>query len=155
VHGNASVAHTTSNCARALVALGAPASLLVHPGAPRPLIRAALVAEEIHGIDGLGGSEGFPLESDQAVKDRISGTQTHAVEALKAAVSLYASQPSSSLDNLDSDRNKVVIVSTGALTNIALLLTVYPDFAKERIEKIVIMGGSIGLGNYSPTAGQF
>jgi uridine nucleosidase len=158
VHGNASLAHSTINAARALVAFGAPASLLVHPGAPKPLIRDTLAAEEIHGSDGLGGSEGFPLGSDEAVKDRIVKTHTHAVEAIKAAV--VASRTSASSSSLaaqgpDASGQKLVLVATGALTNVALFLSTYPDLAKEGVEKIVIMGGSVGVGNYSPTAGPF
>ena len=42
-------------------------------------------------------------------------------------------------------------VVTGANTNLALLLKVFPDI-KSKIAKIVIMGGSIGLGNWSPAA---
>lgn len=39
----------------------------------------------------------------------------------------------------------ITILATGPLTNIALLLFNYPDI-KVYIEKIVFMGGSMGLG---------
>jgi pyrimidine-specific ribonucleoside hydrolase len=42
-------------------------------------------------------------------------------------------------------------VVTGANTNLALLLRVFPDI-KCKISKITIMGGAIGLGNWSPAA---
>jgi inosine-uridine nucleoside N-ribohydrolase len=41
---------------------------------------------------------------------------------------------------------KVTVVATGPLTNIALLLLNHPDVL-EYIEKLVLMGGSIGIGN--------
>jgi len=46
---------------------------------------------------------------------------------------------------------KVTIIATGPLTNVALLLQTYPEI-KKYIEQIVFMGGAIGLGNVSPAA---
>ena len=46
---------------------------------------------------------------------------------------------------------KIEFVVTGALTNLALLLRAFPDI-KERINKITLMGGAIGLGNMNPSA---
>lgn len=46
---------------------------------------------------------------------------------------------------------KVTIVGTAQLTNIALLLIVFPEI-KQKIEQIVLLGGAIGLGNISPNA---
>jgi hypothetical protein len=46
---------------------------------------------------------------------------------------------------------KVVLVATGSLTNVALLLAVYPE-VKDLLKEIVIMGGAIGSGNTSPSA---
>lgn len=46
---------------------------------------------------------------------------------------------------------KVHLVSTGALTNVALLLLLYPE-ASKLIEQIVIMGGAIGPGNTGAAA---
>jgi hypothetical protein len=40
--------------------------------------------------------------------------------------------------------NKVVVVATGALTNVALLLSIYPELADD-IE-VVLMGGAMGTG---------
>jgi inosine-uridine nucleoside N-ribohydrolase len=46
---------------------------------------------------------------------------------------------------------KVTVIATGAQTNVAILLLMYPDI-KAHIEKIVFMGGAIGLGNTSIAA---
>ena len=43
----------------------------------------------------------------------------------------------------------VVLVPTGSLTNVARLLTEHPGV---RPERIVLMGGAIGLGNITPAA---
>jgi len=45
----------------------------------------------------------------------------------------------------------VTLIATGPLTNVALLLINHPD-ASEYIEKIVIMGGAMGVGNTGPVA---
>jgi pyrimidine-specific ribonucleoside hydrolase len=50
-------------------------------------------------------------------------------------------------------KTKVYFVVTGAMTNLAVLIKAFPDVL-ENIEKIVIMGGAIGLGNWGP-AGEF
>src|SRR5439155_18489527 len=45
----------------------------------------------------------------------------------------------------------VVLVPTGPLTNVALLLERHPD-VKERLERIVWMGGAVAEGNVTPAA---
>lgn len=45
----------------------------------------------------------------------------------------------------------VTLVPTGPLTNIAILFRERPDL-KENISRIVLMGGSVGLGNTTPAA---
>jgi inosine-uridine nucleoside N-ribohydrolase len=52
---------------------------------------------------------------------------------------------------ISSHPKPVTIIATGCLTNIALLLTVYPEI-KEKIEQLVFLGGAIGVGNMSPAA---
>ena len=41
--------------------------------------------------------------------------------------------------------------NTGSLTNLSILFLTYPDI-KEKISRIVMMGGAIGRGNISPAA---
>ena len=48
--------------------------------------------------------------------------------------------------------DKPTLVATGALTNVALLFSVYPEVI-DRLSELVIMGGAYqGLGNTGPTA---
>jgi non-specific riboncleoside hydrolase len=52
---------------------------------------------------------------------------------------------------ISKQKEKVHIVATAQLTNVALLLILYPE-VKEKIDSIVLMGGAIGMGNTSPSA---
>src|SRR3954453_13789551 len=45
----------------------------------------------------------------------------------------------------------LTLIGIGPLTNIALLLATHPEMIS-RIERVVIMGGAIGLGNVTPSA---
>ena len=46
---------------------------------------------------------------------------------------------------------RVSIVATGPLTNVALLIKTFPD-VKSAIERVVFMGGSMKAGNVNPSA---
>jgi inosine-uridine nucleoside N-ribohydrolase len=52
---------------------------------------------------------------------------------------------------LEAATAPVTLVPTGPLTNIALLLARYPGI-ESRLERVVLMGGSIGEGNVTPAA---
>ncbi len=54
-------------------------------------------------------------------------------------------------NELTQSEGPVTLVPTGPLTNIALLLARYPQLS-EKVERIVLMGGAIGLGNTTPAA---
>ncbi len=55
------------------------------------------------------------------------------------------------INTLHNSKEKMTIVGTGPLTNIAMAVKLYPEITK-KIEKLVIMGGSIGRGNITPKA---
>ena len=55
------------------------------------------------------------------------------------------------VDVLQAARERVTVIATGPLTNVAILLRDGPDAAK-RIEEVVWMGGSTGRGNVTPYA---
>lgn len=50
-----------------------------------------------------------------------------------------------------NSEDKVIWANTGALTNLCILLEQYPQI-KDKLLKIVIMGGAIGRGNMTPAA---
>lgn len=127
VAGNATHRHTFDN-ARRLVHL-IPANTPVYPGADKPLIRELTTAPYIHGVDGLGGIQ-LPA-SEKAVESK------KAWDALYEALCRYG-------DDLE-------ILAIGPLTNIAIALAKYPDFA-QRLKRLIIMGGAAKGGNYTPAA---
>jgi len=123
VHGNQTLEKTTRNALRVLELVGR-ADVPVARGADRPLVRELTVADHVHGESGLDGPS-LPEPSADVIEED--------------AVAFLA----------DRFASGVVLVPTGPLTNVARLLTEHPDV---RPERIVLMGGSIGLGNITPAA---
>jgi inosine-uridine nucleoside N-ribohydrolase len=123
VHGNQTVEKTTRNALRVLELVGRD-DVPVARGADRPLVRKLTVADHVHGESGLDGPA-LP-------EPRAAAVQQDAVAFLA--------------EHLGPG---FVLVPTGPLTNVAQLLTERPDV---RPERIVLMGGSIGLGNITPAA---
>jgi pyrimidine-specific ribonucleoside hydrolase len=132
VHGNVELAQTTENALRVLHLAGrsdvpiAPGarSSLVHPQAER--------AGHVHGAAGLGGVD---LPPSPATAD-----PRPAVVAL-ADLLLGSDEP-------------VTVATIGPMTNLALLLAVYPD-AAARIGRVVAMGGSAARGGNVTAAAEF
>ena len=50
-----------------------------------------------------------------------------------------------------AQEEKIYFVVTGAMTNLAILIKAFPKILT-KIKGITIMGGAIGLGNWSPAA---
>ena len=130
VAGNVPLALTTRN-ARALVELAGRSNVAVYAGADKPLVRAPVSAEHVHGESGLGGvvlAEPLqPLAEEKAV-DFI-------IRTLR-----------------DEPAGSVTLCALGPLTNIALALMQSPKIAA-RLREIVLMGGSgFAGGNVTPCA---
>jgi pyrimidine-specific ribonucleoside hydrolase len=125
--GNQTVEKTTRNALKMLTFLGknVPAA----PGRPKPLFRDLVVAPEVHGESGLDGPK-LPEPAFQA--QRCSGSELIA-------------------QLVRSEDRPVTLVPTGALTNVALFLSAYPEL-KGKIERISLMGGGVGGGNWTPAA---
>lgn len=119
----------TANNARKICALADKADIPVHAGCPRPLLRPLATAEEIHGATGLQGAD-FP-------EPTVPLQSLHSVDYLTQQL-LKADAP-------------LTIAALGPLTNLAVALIQRPELA-ERIEQLVIMGGSLGQGNITPSA---
>ncbi|GAA5972656.1 hypothetical protein JCM11641_002959 [Rhodosporidiobolus odoratus] len=144
VHGNAPLSATTVNAARCLLSFGSPEqakSVPIYAGAVQPLIRIARHDDEIHGSDGLGGVEGLLAHNDPAVVAKLE--ETKGKNAVLALAEVARSLP---------EGEQLTIVATGAFTNIALFVTMFPELVRERIKEVVVMGGAEGRGNRSPTA---
>jgi inosine-uridine nucleoside N-ribohydrolase len=122
VAGNQTLEKTTANAIRVLDFAGRD-DVAVAAGADRPFLREPFVAAYVHGETGLDGPE-LPPPQRQPIDQ-------HAVDFLAERVS------------------GATLVAVGPLTNVALLFVRYPE---ARPDRIVVMGGSIGLGNVTPAA---
>ncbi len=128
VGGNVSLDKTTYNALRVCTLLGIN-DVPIAAGAPHPIRTALMSAPSVHGESGLDGPA-LP-EPSVSILD-IS------------AVSLMAKV-------LHETEEKVVIVSTGPMTNTAALLLAHPEL-KDKIARISLMGGGVGFGNWTPAA---
>jgi pyrimidine-specific ribonucleoside hydrolase len=132
VHGNVDLAQTTDNALRVLHLAGR-SDVPVAVGARTSLVVAqAERAGHVHGAAGLGG---VVLPPSPAPVD-----PRPAVVAL-AELLLSSAEP-------------VTVAAIGPLTNIALLLSVFPD-AAARIGRLVVMGGSAARGGNVTGAAEF
>lgn len=128
VAGNVSLRKTTRNALRILTLIGCE-NIPVAAGAERPRHRELLTAEHVHGESGIAG----PALPEPVFEPEERG-----------AVSLMA-------ETLENSREPVTLVPIGPLTNIAALLEERPEL-KERIDRLVLMGGSVGPGNTTAAA---
>jgi inosine-uridine nucleoside N-ribohydrolase len=122
VAGNQTLEKTTANAIRILEFAGRT-DVPVAAGANRPLLREPYVAKYVHGDTGLDGPD-LP-------QARGSPLDEHAV------------------DFLGRHAAGATVVAVGPLTNVALMLARHPEV---RPDRIVLMGGSIGVGNVTPAA---
>ena len=129
VAGNVPLDHTEAN-ARRICELAGRADVGVYAGCAAPLERPLVTAEEVHGETGLEGSGlGQPA---MALADG------HAVDFIVETL-------------LAAPDGVVTLAPTGPLTNVAVAMIREPRILP-KIGEIVLMGGSIGLGNVTPAA---
>lgn len=122
VAGNQTLEKTTANAIRVLDFVGRD-DIPVAAGVDRPLVRDPFVAAYVHGETGLDGPDLPPPQREPL--------EQHAVDFLAERVT------------------GATLVAVAPLTNVALLLARHPE---ARPDRIVLMGGSIGLGNVTPAA---
>lgn len=128
VAGNQTLDRTLRNALGVLTVAGAT-GVTVAAGADRPLVRPRIVAGQIHGESGLDGP---PMP-----EPTIQPSSRHAVDLI--------------IETILANPGAITLIPTGPLTNIALALRMAPALAFQ-IKEIVLMGGSIGLGNTTPAA---
>ena len=100
-------------------------------GQERPLVKEVIHAEEFHGETGLGHCV-LPETGTKAASD-------NAVFFIREI-----------LDDLPEGQ-QVTFSETAPMTNLALLLRVFPE-VKDKIRRIVFMGGAVKGGNVTPAA---
>ncbi|MDO4272571.1 MAG: nucleoside hydrolase [Eubacteriales bacterium] len=131
VTGNQTIDKVTENARRLVEFYGL--DIPVAKGSVVPILRKIETASDIHGKNGMGN-----VELPKPVKPLASENGV-----------LFLYETIKSLP----EGEKVTLVPTGPLTNIALLFRVFPE-VKERVDEIVLMGGAAFGGNVTPT-GEF
>lgn len=127
VAGNQTIEKTFNNALKVLSFAGIDVE--VSRGAEKPLIRELQTAPEVHGDSGLDGPELPPAT--------IKPSTRSAVETI--------------VDVLNKSSEKVTLIPTGALTNIAQVFLTHPE-VKDKIDRISLMGGACYGGNWTPAA---
>lgn len=128
VAGNQTLAKTLHNALAVVSAAGAYA-VPVAAGMDRPMVRAPIVAGNIHGQTGLDG----PARPAIAVQP----SARHAVDLI--------------IDTVRAAHEGITLVPTGPLTNIAMAIRLAPSIL-EHVDRIVLMGGAVAYGNTTPAA---
>ncbi|QIP12857.1 pyrimidine-specific ribonucleoside hydrolase RihA [Spirosoma aureum] len=125
--GNQTQAKTLKNALKikALLAVDIP----VYKGCDKPLFRELIIADYVHGEMGMDG----PILPEPVI-------EAEPLSAIEAIAKILTDSP-----------EKVTLVPTGPLTNIATFLLAYPHL-KSKIERISLMGGGAFRGNMTPTA---
>ena len=129
VAGNQALERVTLN-ARRVCSVARITDVPIAAGRDRPLRRDPIVAAEIHGPSGL---DGVDWDEPTVPLDGRDGVGLIVERALAG------------------DARPLTIVAVGPLTNVAAALRQAPEIAA-RLDRIAIMGGAIGLGNWTPSA---
>jgi pyrimidine-specific ribonucleoside hydrolase len=125
--GNQTQEKTLKNALRIIELIGV--DVPVFRGCDKPLFRELIIADYVHGEMGMDG----PILPEP----RLNHEPLSAIEAMAQI--------------LAESQEKITIVPTGPLTNIATFLLAYPHL-KAKIERISLMGGGAFRGNITPTA---
>ncbi|MFC4727981.1 nucleoside hydrolase [Coralloluteibacterium thermophilus] len=127
--GNVGLAHTVRNALK-LTEVAGREDVPVFAGCPVPLLHAADDASYVHGSDGFGDTGYVPAA--RAASDE------HAALAIVRLAHEHA--------------GRLLLVTLGPLTNLALALRLDPDLPR-RVARLVVMGGAVnGRGNTSVPA---
>jgi len=143
VQGNMDVDTVTLNTLKVLDAARAPSNLPVARGFALPLVEPVTHCPQIHGQDGLGDLDPPLPESKRKPRPE------HAVQLLNST--------------LGKASELVTVVCLAPLTNIAIAMRMEPQIWKQKVGRIVWMGGAVAGGgnarvwseanaNYDPEA---
>ena len=124
--GNQTVDKTSRNAINICEYLGI--DVPIAKGSPVGLVQRSMICPEVHGESGL---DGFTFPKYEKQLDKRPGAQL-IIDCL--------------MNNDD-----VTVITTGAMTNLALAMRLEPKII-QRIKEIIFMGGSTDNGNVSPAA---
>ena len=129
VSGNVHVDFTTRN-ALALLELAGRPDILVARGSDRPLVRHPVIADYVHGQNGLGGVM-LPESQRQPAS-------SHAVDVI--------------IQRILESPGEITLAAIGPLTNLALAVRREPRIA-QTVREVLIMGGALRVpGNVTPAS---
>ncbi len=128
VAGNQTIEKTTRNTLD-VVEYAGRSDVPVAKGRAVPLVREQIIAAYAHGESGLGTAVLPKAKNDIHPLDAVSFIRK----------------------TLEESEEKITLCPVGPMTNIATLLLCYPH-VKDKIEKIVLMGGGAYRGNSNATA---
>lgn len=124
VSGNVNIDYVTENTIKLLSFY--KKDIPVAKGASRPIVRQAIDASNVHGKTGMEGYDFKDYNESLLLKE-------NAVNAMYQTIKEHPGE--------------ITIVAIGPLTNVALLLRLYPNVEKD-IKEIILMGGSPDRGNF-------
>ncbi|HNY21482.1 MAG TPA: nucleoside hydrolase [Treponemataceae bacterium] len=126
--GNQTLPKTLRNTLNMCSALGIDAP--VYAGMTRPLVRELVPASRIHGESGLDGPR---FDSCDRVAEN-----GHAAAFIARKI-------------MECEPGEITLVAVGPLSNVAMAIRLEPAICS-RVREIVLMGGSMGAGNVTPSA---
>ncbi len=126
-YGNVGLENTLNNALKIRQLCGS--SVPIFAGVPLPLVSSRISAEFVHGRSGLDGP--------------VLPEPTRGAESRRAVDFI--------IDSVLENPHQVTLCPVGPMTNVAMAMRLEPKIVP-LIEKIVLMGGSTGLGNWSPAA---
>ena len=132
VAGNVALAQTQSN-ARRLCEVAGRRDVKVFAGCARPIVRAPVTAEGVHGAGGLGGAE-LPAPT-------MALQPQHAVDWIVETL-------------MEAGDTNITLCALGPLTNLAMAIVKEPRILP-KVREVVMMGGSLFRGGNVTPAAEF
>lgn len=132
VVGNQTLDRTTQNAYKVAFMSGLSTDIPIVRGSAESLCRHVETCPEIHGQTGLDGAE---IPEHPEYEKYVDEPEENFLWKIYRKI-VEVGRP-------------VTLIATGQLTNVALLLKVFPQI-KNSLNEIVLMGGCIGIGNITP-----
>ena len=137
VHGNLPEKYTTDNTLRVMELLGS--DIPVYAGCTYPLVRDLLPGRRVNARE--------TYENERLIDGKMVAVHEKALPLPEPTIQV---QPEHAvvwlLRTLKETKEKITLIPTGAMTNIATVLRLDPS-VKENIDEIICMGGGVDIHN--------